>query len=584
MAGRGTTRGASRTKRGELVQYLVLACDYDGTLAKDGIVGEQTLQALERVVASGRKLMLVTGRILEDLECVFPRLDLFTYIVAENGALLYHPASSSEQVLAEPPPERFVSALQARGVPLQTGHVIVATSQPHQTTALEVIREQGLERQVIFNKGSVMILPTGINKGSGLIAALNELKCSPHNVVGVGDAENDHSFLDLCECAVAVANALPAVKERADYTTQAARGEGVSELIEMLLADDLQQVDQHMSRHALVLGQGPNDEPVHINARHTNVFIVGPSGSGKSTMAMNLLEQLVEQVYQFCLIDPEGDYETFQGAITLGDTDKEPGVAEVIQLLEKSEQSAIVNLLGSPLADRPAFFRNLLPALQDVQTQLGHPHWLILDEAHHLFPPDADTSVVERIHGLFTLLFISAHPDHVSRQVLALTDVVIIVGEHAPLPVFAEAVGQPMPEVIPTSLDPGEVLVWFRRTKQAPVLLRARTPKEEHTRHRRKYAEGDLPEDISFYFRGPQGKLRLRAQNLILFTQIAEGIDDETWLFHLRQGDYSRWFREVIKDEDLAAEAASIEKQERLSARESRSRMQAAIEERYTLP
>ena len=572
-------------KRGEVVQYLVLACDYDGTLAKDGIVDQQTVQALERVVASGRKLVLVTGRILEDLQLVFPRLDLFTYIVAENGALLYHPASSSEQVLAEPPPAQFVRTLQARGVqPLQTGHVIVATSQPHQTTALEVIREQGLERQVIFNKGSVMILPTGVNKGSGLTTALNELKCSPHNVVGIGDAENDHSFLDMCECAVAVANALPALKEKADYTTQAARGEGVSELVDMLLADDLRQIDQQMSRHTLVLGQGPNGESVHINARHANVFIVGPSGSGKSTMAMNLLEQLVEQMYQFCLIDPEGDYETFQGAITLGDTHKEPSVPEIIQLLEKSEQSAIVNLLGRPLADRPTFFRNLLPALQDVQTRFGHPHWLILDEAHHLFPPEWDTSLLERMHDLFTLLFISAHPDHVSKRVLALADVVVVVGEHAPLPVFAEAVGQPVPEVAPTSLEAGEVLVWFRRTKQAPLRLRARAPKDEHTRHRRKYAEGDLAEDVSFYFRGPQGKLRLRAQNLILFAQIAEGVDDETWLFHLHQGDYSRWFRQVIKDEDLAAEAASIEKQERLSARESRASIQSAIQKRYTLP
>jgi hypothetical protein len=100
----------------------------------------------------------------------------------------------------------------------------------------------------------------------------------------------------------------------------------------------------------------------------------------------------------------------------------------------------------------------------------------------------------------------------------------------------------------------------------------------------RKYAAGELAEDRSFYFRGPQGKLNLRAQNLALFLQMAEGVDEETWLHHLRRGDYSRWFREAIKDEDLAAEAERIESLTGPAARESRSLIRAAIEERYTAP
>ena len=214
--------------------YLALACDYDGTLAKDGVVSSKTIDALERVGASGRKLILVTGRLLEDLQRVFPRLDLFTYVVAENGALLYHPASSTEQVLGEAPPRQFIQALQERGVPLSTGRVIVATWHPHETTVVEVIGKLGLEWQVIFNKGAVMVLPTGVNKGTGLAAALREMRVSQHNVVGIGDAENDQSFLSMCECSVAVANALPALKEQADYTTKADHGDGVVELIEKM--------------------------------------------------------------------------------------------------------------------------------------------------------------------------------------------------------------------------------------------------------------------------------------------------------------------------------------------------------------
>jgi len=106
----------------------------------------------------------------------------------------------------------------------------------------------------------------------------------------------------------------------------------------------------------------------------------------------------------------------------------------------------------------------------------------------------------------------------------------------------------------------------------------------ERKRHKRKYALGELGEDRSFYFRGPRGQLNLRAQNLMLFVQLAEGVDDDTWSFHLRHGDYSRWFRDGIKDEALAEEAAQIEKNSALDPRSSRERIKQAIELRYTAP
>jgi hypothetical protein len=69
-----------------------------------------------------------------------------------------------------------------------------------------------------------------------------------------------------------------------------------------------------------------------------------------------------------------------------------------------------------------------------------------------------------------------------------------------------------------------------------------------------------------------------------LFLQLAEGVDDETWTYHLRQRDFSQWFKEFIKDGDLAAEAAYIENQADLSPEESRRRIKEIIEQRYTLP
>ena len=101
-------------------------------------------------------------------------------------------------------------------------------------------------------------------------------------------------------------------------------------------------------------------------------------------------------------------------------------------------------------------------------------------------------------------------------------------------------------------------------------------------RHRRKYAQGTLGPDKSFCFTGAEHKLRLRAQNLAVFTQIAEGIDEGTWLHHLRRGDYSRWMREAIKDDQMAEEVASIERSPHMSASESRTAVIDAINRRYT--
>jgi HAD superfamily hydrolase (TIGR01484 family) len=224
------------------MRYLALATDYDGTLAAGGTVAEETWDAVQRLRDSGRKVILVTGRELDDLQRVCPPLDRFDRVVAENGALLYRPATRTQQVLGPAPPKAFIQALRDRNVaPLSVGHAIVATAEPHQAVALQAIHDLGLELQVILNKGSVMVLPACVNKATGLQAALKELDLSPHNVVAVGDAENDHDFLNLCARSVAVANALPTLKEHADFVTAGDHGRGVRELIDELLADDLRR-------------------------------------------------------------------------------------------------------------------------------------------------------------------------------------------------------------------------------------------------------------------------------------------------------------------------------------------------------
>ncbi|HYD32676.1 MAG TPA: HAD family hydrolase [Azospirillaceae bacterium] len=222
------------------MRYLALATDYDGTLAHDGRVTAATREAMARLKASGRRLILVTGRELPDLATVYDDFTDFDLIVAENGALLHVPATGEEVPLAPPPDPGFVQRLKACGAtPLSVGRAIVATREPYDREVREVIRDLGLDLEITYNKGAVMVLPPGIDKASGLTSALARMGLAAETVVAVGDAENDLAFMERCGVAVAVANALPAVKQACDLVTRGVRGDGVAELIDRLIADDL---------------------------------------------------------------------------------------------------------------------------------------------------------------------------------------------------------------------------------------------------------------------------------------------------------------------------------------------------------
>jgi hydroxymethylpyrimidine pyrophosphatase-like HAD family hydrolase len=226
------------------MQYLALATDYDGTLASHGSVEPETLEALRRLAATGRRLILVTGRRVDDMVRVFPEVAIFDRVVAENGPVLYRPQSCETRVLSQPPPAAFREELRRRGVePLTVGQVFIATEQPHEGVVRDVIAALGLDLHVILNKGAVMVLPASVNKATGLGAALEELAIPARNVVGIGDAENDEAFLAMCGYSVAVANALDALKARADHVTRGAEGIGVREVIESLISADLGSIE-----------------------------------------------------------------------------------------------------------------------------------------------------------------------------------------------------------------------------------------------------------------------------------------------------------------------------------------------------
>jgi hydroxymethylpyrimidine pyrophosphatase-like HAD family hydrolase len=558
--------------------FVALATDYDGTLAEDGKVSSSTISALRALRESGRKLILVTGRELPDLRRVFPELRQFNLVVAENGALLYDPSTETETPLGPAPPPAFLEWLRHHGVsPLSVGRSIAATWEPNENLVLQAIRELGLELQIIFNKGAVMILPSGVNKASGLAAALKQLRLSPLNVVGVGDAENDHAFLRACGCGVAVANALPLVKEDAEIVTSAARGAGVTELIRRLLDSDLAETVSATERQRVPLVENREGLQIDLHPQAGSLLIAGTSGGGKSTIATGILERLAEHGFQYCVIDPEGDYAGFDGAVTIGDPKTAPQLSEVVDLLVHPEQNVVVSLTGVDIAERPRFFAEMLPELSKSRTQTARPHWLLIDEAHHMLPPTLATAEVTLPRELAASILVTVHPDHMAPPALEAVRLVLTVGAEADnsLRSFCQRVGEAIPRIESRALERG--------TERADH-IKTIPPHAERLRHRRKYAEGELGIDKSFYFRGPEGSLNLRAQNLNLFIQIADGVDDRTWLHHLQAGDYSRWLSDSVRDDELAAEVAEVESNRALDPRESRARIKDAITRRYTAP
>lgn len=560
------------------MHFVALASDYDGTLAHQGRVDPSTIEQLSRLKAANKIMLLVTGRALSELQDVFRATELFDVVVAENGAVLYSPETREKKIIAASPPAALVAALRSkRMAPLFVGDCVVATHTPNEHELLGTLQELGLDWQLTFNKGAVMCLPPGVNKASGLRTALQGLKLSPHNVVGVGDAENDIAFLRQCGCAVAVANALGPVKAMADMTTSDAGGKGVAELIQNWLRDPYALFGT-LHRHDLYLGQQtPRDSAVSLPSMRGATLIAGSSGGGKSTLTRLLVERITEAHYQACIIDPEADYSNLQSCSHLGDAHRTPSADEVLGIIASSQSNVAVNLMATDIPQRAEYFADLLGRLNALRTNSGRPHWLVLDEAHHLLPRTTQSFAIPI--DFSSALMITSRPEYLARHALAAVGTLIAVGEGAidVITQVCELIGMPPPLQRPSLLE-NEVLVWCRDKGTVRVVRIAR-PKEQHERHSRKYADGRLGEDNSFYFRGPGARLNLRAFNLAMFLELATGVDDATWMFHLQRGDYARWFREVIKDESLASETAALEAV--ADANASRAAVADAVKRRY---
>jgi hydroxymethylpyrimidine pyrophosphatase-like HAD family hydrolase len=328
------------------VKLSVIALDYDGTIARGDVLDPAVRDAISDARTRGLVVLLVTGRILDELRRVAGDLHFVDGVVAENGAVIYFPDSGYKTLLAPPMSERFIAELQRRRIPFSAGECLVDADAMEAPRLLAAIRELELPLVLLFNGGRVMTLSQGISKATGLHAALDTLRLSARNTVAIGDAENDHELLRLAEVGVAVEWGSAALKAAADITIGGAGPPAVARYVREIAATGRLPAPPR-ARRRLLLGYTEDGRQFSLAARGRNVLVAGDAKSGKSWVAGLLCEQLILYGYCVGVIDPEGDYtslEALPGVTVLGGEDSPPTPRELLRALRYPDRSLIIDL------------------------------------------------------------------------------------------------------------------------------------------------------------------------------------------------------------------------------------------------
>ncbi|HET8576419.1 MAG TPA: HAD hydrolase family protein [Methylomirabilota bacterium] len=546
--------------------FKALACDFDGTLASEDRIGPEALEALGHAREAGLRLILVTGRTFFELTRVCERLDLFDAVVAENGAVLYYPAAAMIRDQGPPPTKRLLAELDRRGISYQVGRVIIATRRAEEAGVRGALRLAGVDRDLVYNRAALMLLPPSVSKGTGIRQALRFLSISHHDMLAFGDAENDLDLFQAGGWTACPANAVAELKERADWTFPGEDGVGVAAAIMGPVLGDRLPVARS-PRHRLTLGWVvETSEPVTISARGINVLIHGDPLSGKSWMAGALVERLVGSRYATCAIDPEGDYRVLgrMAGVTWAEIDSDASMADSLSLFERDPSvSVVVDLSALPHTRKLTVIEHGLRVIRDLRRRLGRPHWVLLDEAHYSLHPDGVPDEAAGIEDRGFCL-VSYRPSWLRPSVVKSLDVFLLARATAEeelaflrscLP--GGAASRVLASV--SKLPPGEFLVVQPEGAGAALTFIPAPRETTHVRHLRKYADVEVPFSERFLFRRPDGAVVATAQSLREFRHAVGAVDDAVLAHHAGRGDFSRWVREVFSDLELARQLRKSE-------------------------
>src|SRR5512146_3003505 len=543
--------------------FKAVALDLDGTLTQDDRLADTGMAAV-RASRADLKMILVTGRIFDDLEAAYPGLwSEFDAVVTENGAVLH--TRSDMRLLASPVDPAVRPALASRGIAARAGRVLLAVAGDAAAAATGVIAELGLDHQVVHNRGAAMILPAEVTKGTGLLAALDELGLSPHNTIAAGDAENDLALLHAAEVGAAVANAVPSLAAQADLRLGSRDGTGVAELLAGPLLAGQQRLCPR--RRWLQIGTYDDGGPVLVPGSQGSMLIAGDTGRGKSYLAGLLAERWIDAGYAVLVIDPEGDHVGLaqRPGVHLVDAAAHlPGPTDLLAIARPGRASLVLDLSGLPGEAKTRYLRRLPGAVAAERAEHGIPHWVITDEAHLTMldgPASSGPGLAEP--GTCTVtwqadMLPATYRDTVDLTLATAATRPTDASAAVPRATIAAGGQQPRPFTVAARISP-------------------------HVRHQHKYTAAPLPPERRFYFHtlGEAGT----AATLEEFSRHLRHCDPAILAYHLARGDFSRWVTGTLTDHNLGRQVAAIERaltQHQAAALErARHQLTHAIDSRY---
>jgi len=520
--------------------FRAVALGLDGTLSENDHLNEITLAAI-KARREELGMILVTARTFEEMEAAFPGLwSEFDAVVTENGAVLN--VGTEARPLASPVDPSVGRALADRGIPAKTGSVLLTLAREDAAAAADIIADLGLDCQLVHNRGVAMVLPAGVTKGTGLLAALNELGLSAHNAIAIGDAENDLALLQTAEIGVAVANAVPSLAAQADLRLESSDGAGVAELLTgQLIAG---QQPWCPRRRSLQVGTFDDGQPVLVPGSQGSVLITGDSGTGRSYLAGLLAERWIDAGYAVLVLDPKGNHVGLarRPGVHLVDVEVQmPSPADLLRIARPGRASLVLDLSSLSEAGKSAYLLRMPAAIAAERTEHGIPHWTIFDEAHLIQQAEAAQSPLPGPSEPGTCI-ITSRPDMLTAAFQDAVDVTIVT-PGPPLP----AANAPV-EVPSASISVGA---------QPPRPFIPATRASSHVRYQHKYTAPPLPFHQSFHFHEPE---RATAATLEEFRSHISHCGPDVLEYHLSRGDFSRWITGTLDEHGLGRRLAAIER------------------------
>lgn len=449
------------------MRFVVLATGFDEALARDGQYDAHCATALRMLAATGRKLILATARDLRDLLEVFPPAQLFDYVIAENGGVLYQPALRRSAILARAPSEVLVQELRRRRVePLAVGSSIVTTARGHERTVREAVARLGIDCRIVPNGHSLHLLPPAVSKASGVREALHRLGISAHNLVAIGAAETDRALFRLAEHAIALRNARPQVRASADRITHAEGFHGFLEIARELADCDLAYA---RPRRCAALGVLDGGTVLHAAPCGDSIVVAGPTGDAARGLCRYLVGQWHDAGYQCCVLATNTDQERYARNVkVVGDRENAPRLSDALSALEHAATSVVLDVSALPSQARRSFVDAFLVQLRALQARVGRPHAVIVQDAEGAAALPLSESALYATE--MTRVYASDTSERLPSKLVERARMVIGIGGRASAMFRFDGLGWSRPLILrlPHGLCDRRARVWMRRGRLEP--------------------------------------------------------------------------------------------------------------------